>query len=427
MSGWRSVFLRAFPTLAVCGSWLSLSFPQPGPVYVFRIVAIAVLPVLITSWLKSSHQSNSLVRWLVTLASVTLFWGLLSQFWAADALNSLVVTISVTLAILSALSVLLAVQQTSRGMEKLSQGLLIALGFLWALGGLQLVSGLSLSERVGRPWLFGEFLAGPFDNPNNFAVYLAGCAVPLISKLAFPGNLLIRVLATSGLLVTVYFVAETGSRAGLALMLMVVVVVVMARIFREPVTLGYAFIIVAVTVSALATWVWNSSETLYVEYVYSGQQESDLLRLLLVQKGFEYLTSSFGSGVGAGQFESRLQQDGIAVTNAHNVFIEYVAEFGLPAVLLMVYSIMVVAVAYFRSGATADLIERSNVLGVGLAYSCVIVIAGLVTSSSMEEPIWWVLIAALAASFTTGRDSTHFQLRTGKKDRSGWEHNEKSN
>lgn len=405
LSSWRATYLLVLPTLAVLGSWASLSFPSPGGAYAYRLVGfIAVFPLLI-AWISGRSKLDSSGKWLLAVAAIAGLWGLVSQFWANQPTVAVSEAIVTSIAAFIAFSYLLAAMQIRDGTANAWRGLAIAAVPLWALGLLQMQSGIALTERIGGTWIYGDYLGGPFSNPNNYAVYLVACTVPFVASVFYSDGVTKKVASIAAVMASAYLIDQTGSRSGLILLAAVVALIVLSKLIGRMGTYLVVCGVVGSVIAVIGRLVWASSDTLLADYIASGEQASDQLRLTLTKRGAAYFQESAGFGIGPGHFESRASEDGFVVTNAHNTFVEVLAEFGFPLTLAMLGGAVSVVAFWWRSNRTEKF--RQDRLGMGVTFALIVVViaSGLVTSSALAEPIWWVLISVIVISVTSSRDA----------------------
>lgn len=296
-------------------------------------------------------------------------------------------------------------------------------------------------------WFFTPHTpSGPFQNPNNYACVLA-CAV---------GVLLVWALDTSTrwwtgvLLASVSLAAAlafaTGGRAALvAIVLQVLVALVVARRQRgwggrpsmgagrstqrravvagAGVLVGSALVVLTLVVPTL------TSRNPLLRLFATGDGEAaayDSLRFALTRTGLRYWWEHPWLGTGAGTFETRLATElphdvSNPTINLHNAFVEILSQYGIVvfapfALLLLVLVWRVVdrpplrprrlrqtrsfASASTRSGTLvapesgpSQGVRRANYRLELALLLMMIAVTGVVVSSALALPMWFVMIA----------------------------------
>ena len=181
---------------------------------------------------------------------------------------------------------------------------------------------------------------GVFYNPNNFATFLSLSAPILLSFLLFSKKPLSRLgflLSFFGLL---YIVIATRSLAAyLAIFLVVTYFLVLAftnrRNRREVIFFigGFVLLLLVFNHNIVEQFssVISSFQSLSDQIV--NPTRSVGIRVNLIRNGFDFLLSTWGFGVGAGNFEAwiqtRAQFPPGNMVNAHNWFLEVLANYGI--------------------------------------------------------------------------------------------------
>lgn len=403
-SSWRRAYLLALPALAVAGPWLSLSFPNPGGTYAFRVAGLLALVPLLIAWLTRKDGIGTPGKWLLATAVTAVGWGLLAQFWSEQPTLAISSTLSIAIPALIAFSYILAARQVRNGHLLARRGLAIAALVLWGFGAIQLLTGVALHGRGGGDWLYGDYVVGPFVNPNNYGVYLAACTIPFVAKIFFSTKAVPAALAVVSVSVSAYFISRTGSRSAILLLALIVVAILLSKLAKKPDTYLISCGVVGLIVIVVGRYVWLSNETLRFNYIASGEQASDAGRLSLTLRGLAYFHDTGGAGLGPGHFAVRAAREGFAVSNAHNVYIEVLAEFGFPLAFMMIGGAASVFCLWWNSYEEQSPSRPQFLIGETSASLVAVVVSGVATSSALAEPIWWMLIAMLAITVSAPRD-----------------------
>jgi len=138
-----------------------------------------------------------------------------------------------------------------------------------------------------------------------------------------------------------------------------------------------------------------------LEPFLTSSERSDAVRQSLTLLGWQIFLGSAFLGRGAGSFEYLVAVEGGTVgfgdvTNAHNVFAEVAAQYGL----IVMVPLMVVLVATARRGPPHR--QRGvgdGHLGVAVMLGTVaIFVSGLGASSTLVSPWWWALVGSTVAA-----------------------------
>ncbi|MEP7159918.1 MAG: O-antigen ligase family protein [Dermatophilaceae bacterium] len=296
-------------------------------------------------------------------------------------------------------------------------------------------------------WFFAPHTpAGPFQNPNNYACVLA-CAV---------GVLLVWVLDTSSrwwagvLLASVALAAAleftTGGRAALVAIVLQVLAALAVALRRRGlsghasmgagrstwrravvvgagVLVGSALVVLALVVPAL------TSRNPLTRLFATGDGDAaayDSLRFDLTRTGLRYWWEHPWLGTGAGTFETRLATElphdvSNQTINLHNAFVEILSQYGVVvfapfALLLLVLAWRVVdkrplrhrpprstrsrapesprsGVLVAESRGSAQGVRRANYRLELASLLMMIAVTGVVVSSALALPMWFVMIA----------------------------------
>jgi teichuronic acid biosynthesis protein TuaE len=181
---------------------------------------------------------------------------------------------------------------------------------------------------------------GVFYNPNNFATFLSLSAPFLLSSFFFSEKLLFRLFSLGSFFVLLYVMVSTGSRSNflaLILVMMYFIVVVFSSLRRrkELVLLISGFILLLVVFKEKIIAEFGSLVTSFqaIPNQIANPTRSIGIRINLIRNGFSFLVTTWGFGVGAGNFERWMQTQAEFATkhiiNAHNWFLEVLVNYGM--------------------------------------------------------------------------------------------------
>lgn len=291
------------------------------------------------------------------------------------------------------------------GLTALRNGFVTAALGLSLVGVWQYVTGRNLWTVVGQPFDFaGNPLIGTFINPNNFAAFLLGCLGPIIAIMV-GGRLKHRLLGIFLIILLAWVLANTASRTGvlgLAIICVAACVIVGIKLPRSqgPIAVG--------VLAILTTAAFNYERIRAIlGGVSIGTEASDDLRLQLSKIAFRYFFDSWGLGIGPAGFEVKLESDAsaqvIRVLPPHNTFLEIAAEYGLPVLLPFMLLIVGLGAAAVRRHPGTSQASTSQQVEL-LACFVAIVAGGLVASSLIADPSWWLLIGYAILLARRGQD-----------------------
>ena len=118
---------------------------------------------------------------------------------------------------------------------------------------------------------------------------------------------------------------------------------------------------------------------------------SDNMRKALFMNGIHFIKSTYGIGIGAGQFSAYIEKDKAPyetnhLSDPHNGIIEIASQYGIIVVLLLFWFYLDLIKNYFR-------IAQSKERILALCYFITILIVININSSFISSPINWFLLA----------------------------------
>ncbi|MFN8619367.1 MAG: O-antigen ligase family protein [Chloroflexota bacterium] len=264
---------------------------------------------------------------------------------------------------------------------------------------------VALTE-TGEPGLLGNLVArsseisgrssGPFTDPNEFGLYVAGALTLAIGWLLARPSRWTRLLLVAVSLVLGWGLIASMSRTGLAAAAAGIVTLAFSRSRRTGFAVLGALIVVGLLLYPLliqarvANSTGAATESQLVAQV--GLEQSDASRLAFVLSGPRVFLSAplFGIGLGAFIFETG--------HSAHNYYMTVAAEQGIVGFILWMAMLI---------GGIATLSRRPPVpRAVGLAVMLVFVVGSLFLNPPEEEQslLFFVIVfvAALVADWRTG-------------------------
>ncbi len=332
-AGWqilRKIPISATPMVCVAAVMLVLPFCFGG----FYLWASALTTVVLAGMLTllGKTQGKLVMRWnggMMVFALLPLAY-LVTALWAVDpgqAWMGFVKYLPVPL-----FYVLL--MQTTRDQREQVLGLL-------PLGGVAMVAVTGVLQFVPalQPWLqVNARLAGLFQYPNSFAIYLL-CLSILLLKSTFPVKL--RLVYLTVLLVGMVI---SGSRTTLALAVVAGVVLLVLHL-RGRGSVKRLLLPLAGVLVVSALFFLTVGQSVWQRFLVNPLESSTFLGRLLYAKDALLASFShpFGLGYGGYSFAQGSFQTGVySVQYVHNELLQLVLDLGwIPAVLLAVYLVWV--------------------------------------------------------------------------------------
>lgn len=248
---------------------------------------------------------------------------------------------------------------------------------------------------------------GTFNNPNDYATFLA-LGIPFGLSLAqYTRKLWLRALGMASLLLGGYLILTTGSRANLVAVLLELAFlwVFLRRGVRKlkwvVATAAGAGVVLAVAPTVVRSVFRNVSVQL-ISLIDQASQEtgSVYVRWNLVRNGLLFVYSTAGRGVGAGNAEYWManfaQYNTFGILNPHNWWLELLIDYGIfifaGYILFYLRLIRELWQAHKNSAGTQRIICESLLVSL-VGFS----VASLSPSSVMAFIPQWLLFASVVA------------------------------
>lgn len=332
-AGWqmlRKTPISATPMVCVAAVMLVLPFCFGG----FYLWASALTTVVLTGILAvlGKTQGKLVIRWNGGMMVFTLLplAYLVTSVWAVDPGQAWMGFVKY----LPAPLFYVLLMQTTRDQREQVLGLL-------PLGGVAMVVVTGVLQFVPalQPWLqVNARLAGLFQYPNSFAIYLL-CLSILLLKSSFPVKL--RLLCLTVLLVGVVI---SGSRTTLALAVLTGGVLLVLHL-RQHGSVKRLLLPLSGVLVVSALFFLTAGHSVWQRFLVNPLESSTFLGRLLYAKDALLASFShpFGLGYGGYFFVQGSFQTGVySVQYVHNELLQLVMDVGwIPAVLLAVYLVWV--------------------------------------------------------------------------------------
>ena len=332
--------LFSLPVLAVLGPHLGgvealgvNFFPYRMAVLAISLASVALLP-------RFPWTGNRFMRTYLVIGCLWLAWALLGVLWARYQYDALRAAFSIGFGFLAFLAVANLESWKRDALRWLIRGWVAAAILAAAVGVWELLTG----NHLPGPWFASQtrvsstLIASTFDNPNNFGVFLLLTLPVLLATLENVRAQLARTALIALILLLAFLGILTTSR--IAVYGFVLTGIVYA--FRRPRLTGTDIASIAIAGILLAflpvtqrlVSLFTSTDLRYITTVLL--QGSTLIRLNLATIGIDLLVSSFGLGVGGGNFAPTLQATiqyshlfTSGIIDPHNWWIEILSEYGI--------------------------------------------------------------------------------------------------
>lgn len=386
--------LLLMPVLAGLGPFASFTPGVAGAPYAYRIlIALAALPAL--GMLLRNRQRDALASALLLTTLAFALWGSLALGWTPNTDRGGRQLVGILISLLGCWVAIGLAGTHPAGLRALRRGFVLAAATLAAVGLWQYTTGNNLWTLTGQPFNFaGNPLIGTFINPNNYAAFLLGCLGPILAT-AITGTRRSILLAVSLILVLGWIMLHTESRTGLfGLAFIALTASLMVAVSRPK---SQTPLLVAGLAAAVVAVVNISRIGAKIDRVSQGTSASDDLRIQLSKIAWQYFLDSNGLGIGPAGFEARLEHDpsveAMRVLPPHNTFLEVASEYGvlvfLPFIFLII-ALITSAINRRRSGSSRGAVAHRVDL---LSCIAAIIAGGLVASTLIADPGWWLLIS----------------------------------
>lgn len=278
--------------------------------------------------------------------------------------------------------------------------LLISIG-LW-----NNITGHQLTEYEGIPSYYeGVFMHTPratFNNPNDYATYLALSVPFVITFIRYAKNSVFKLFGVFILLVCIYLIIFTFSRSNYIAILIGFVFWYLFLV--KNVSSKIKIVLISIFLFLFFLFSTSFMETIgdiFFTEIKSLTEQSDSgsmnIRSNLVKNSFLFLINSFGFGIGAGNSEYYMEHYSVynthGITDVHNWWIELLLEYGIfffLAYLLFYLNIFINLYKVYKRLKNVVMKKICESLLIGLV---VFLFASISSSSILNLIIQWMLFA----------------------------------
>ena len=395
----EKVVLFLLPPLAVVGPWLPIIPIRGFNLFAFRAVVLAavVLPLLLApalGWLR-----NGVVLLYGAVGALWVGWGLLAAFWAPDPVAAVVNAMGAAFGFLTALALVNLRGNTTVGIRWLLRGWVAGA----AVAGLVAVWELTTGGHLPGTWVSDvpayalRFIAvSTFDNPNNYGAFLLLVTAILLHMLERAQRLRTRLALVGLVTVSAALCVLTTSRIAVGGIGMLLLLYLIWGARNRLAAAGVGLAIVGGYYAALEMTGVTQLVSPSVLLQSLTAEESNLIRLNLTLSGLQMVVSSYGLGVGGGNFNYLVENGKAgywtgAITDPHNWWIEVLSQYGV-----LVFGAYVAFFAYTGVQAASAMRRQSAQHSRGiLVFIAAFAISGLAGSSYMMQTTNWLFTATI--------------------------------
>jgi teichuronic acid biosynthesis protein TuaE len=414
------LMLFLLPPLAVLGGRFPVVQVPGANLFAFRlaVLAAAFFPLLIDPRLRWLEDRASRVYAFV--GAVWLFWGGLSLFWAAGTIAAVVDVLAVAFGFLTALTLANLRANSEEGFRWLLRGwvtgaVVAAVVATWEIttGGHLPGSWVSNTSPAVQRFV----VVSTFDNPNNYGAFLLLVSTVVLYQMEAAASKLRRSILFVFVLWMFVLSVLTTSRVALVGVLSVLLVS-LVRV-RNKLTAAALILTFVGGLLAVLTY-WAGDLAVIADLVqmgagdlFLGRSSSD--RLTLLRAGLDMTASTYGFGVGGGNFSYLMERDyaeyqAAGVIDPHNWWIEILSQYGV-----FVFTMYVAFLAYVTWFSVRSFRAAAPSARFLLPFVCAFVLSGFANSSYVLQPTNWLFLGTIL--MMVGRATREMnQLRANRRE-----------
>jgi len=382
----------------------------------FGVLVCALVPLVVNprlSWLKDPP-----VRSYAVLGAIWVFWGGLTALWAGNIDAAVVDTLAVAFGFLTALALVNLRANTETGLRFLLGGWMAGAMLAAVIATWELTTGRHLPSKWvedASPFVLRFVTVATFSNPNNYGAFLLLVTPMLLFQLEHIKAKVVRWLVILFLVVTVVLSVLTTSKVAVIGIAVVVPIYLFSMARRK---IAATALVLLVAVGGTVAFINLADEVPLVgEFMMIGEEgvqleKSNLVRLNLVLAGIDMAGSTYGVGVGGGNFRYLIEggyKDYYTgrVAVPHNWWVEVLSQYGI-----VVFSAYVGFIVYMF--ALSRYLSRQAVSPGVWHVSLFLVaftLAGFATSYFVLQPTNWLYVATMLMMISA-MNRTHERIRS---------------
>lgn len=379
--------------------------------YGFRVLVVVTVAAISFGRLSvgTSLFSAGSVRSLLVTVCALLLWGFISMIWSESIEAGTAELLAVFFFATFAVVMLFLTRSTNYSIQTVLVGWISAFAVTTPVAAWELITGTHLPSAwsLNSPWYAtAGRVASTFRNPNDYASFLVVLLPFALLGLAHSKNALRRFLFAGVALLGLILVLITASRLGLVAYIVVALYWLWIR-RRPEVAFSYVLLLPLGLILAVAYFtsfgvsqlggVFNRFGNIGYELQNAGSAE---IRLNMALNAIAALIESYGFGIGAGAFEAWISSgaapyDVGRIVNAHNLWLEILAQYGIVVFCLVVWWLY----GCFRVAKASLTSDRPNVSLMSATLLCLLlayVLAGFGSSSFLSSTINTMCVGSIA-------------------------------
>jgi teichuronic acid biosynthesis protein TuaE len=388
--------------------------------FAFRIAVLAAsfVPLLVNPRLE--WLGDAAVRFYALVGVVWIFWGTLAVFWAAGTEPAVVNLLAVAFGFLTVLALLNLRANTTRGVRWLFRGWVAAAFVTGAIGVWEFVTG----NHLPGSWIDNTparvqrlVVISTFDNPNNFGAFLLLASTVVLYQMETARSMVLRWTLFVVVLWLFVLAVLSTSKIAVVAMLTVILVYVVRAVQHKAMAVGMVIALLGGFVASL-TYLGGDLDLLtdVVAFAEGGLtlQQSTLSRVNLFLAGIDMTVSTYGLGVGGGNF-SYLMERGYSelwtrdIVDPHNWWIEILSQYGVLVFALYVGFLAYVSLYSLRASRREGSLPRFL-----LPFVLAFVLSGFANSSYVLQPTNWLFLGTILMMVSCTKTSTRGSRANGR-------------
>ena len=398
------------PILAATGSKV-LAIPLFGfSLSPFRLLVPIVLLVAILLHPSLPATWRSLPARFAALAAFWILFGVASLLWTTGFSLGIAELLSVALGISVALSLAVFQKEDPRTIDYLRRGWIFALLSMYLIIAWELLTGrhLESSYILQNQMIYGDNfdlgVQGSLGNPNDLAAFAVFCVPSILWSLLRPCKFLTAVGLSALVLSVGGLTVFTGARLSLITMTLQIVIFCFQPGRRRGRVLLVGATAFAVVVSGLL--IMTGTLLKLMQFVPEIAGDTTPIRRNLFLNGVDFLTRTWGRGIGAGGFTGAMQQGAgrystsnwlTTFVNPHAGIIE-VSQYGVLVLFAALAFLFVTGRTLWRARKRALAANRNSAYlsaQVGLVALLALIILSFEGSVFLTSTVNWMFIATV--------------------------------
>ncbi len=370
-------------------------------------LVILFMPVLIPYVHKLPHlKYNKLIKFGLKVYMIWVIYGITSLLWSPSprvGLSSEIIVMSIGMISLAVFPFFLKNDEKSAKLIRFAWIAALVVTIPVALYEIATLNHFMYADEdriIGGVGVNAPFAAVFFGNYNNYCVHICLCMPFLLWGILDDKSKTRKIIYIIILFLSIFIIMINTNRTSMLILFLYFISLFRFK-FRNIAILVTFLAILLFSYSYLPQNFRDSIELLFnnrvnVDY---GTDTSTTIRTGVYESGFDFLSKTYGLGVGAGGFEyNMLRSDKfMGIENPHNFFIEIISQYGVFIFLLFVAWLFAIAKKIYQNQTITSNAKRVFVMAV-----IAIPVAGVINSDAIGYTYWWVYISSLAMIASIG-------------------------